>query len=72
MGLTISVNNNKESSEKYKILDNEETLTKTIIEPVTKTLTETESMTTVNDSKNTNNFQCPNQHLNCKNQRCWW
>ena len=70
MGLTVSVNNNTESSEKYKILDNEETLIEPLTEPIIEPLTE--SMTTVNDSKNTNNFQCPNQHINCKNQRCWW
>lgn len=78
MGLTISVNNNTESREKYKILDNEEPITEPstelITEPITEPLAESmaESIKMVNDSENTDNFRCPNQHLNCKNQRCWW
>ena len=98
MGLTMSTNNNTESSEKYKILDNQLEQTDTNMNKYMDTdininnnklhSSSTHNNNTVNniiinnDTMNNtinseitskqNLFQCPNQHINCKNQRCWW
>jgi hypothetical protein len=67
MGSTISMNKTK-PSEKYVIKDrenNEETYT-----DISYILNNTSEKPV--SSKDKTQFICPNQHLNCKNERCWW
>ena len=79
MGSTISINKTK-SNEKYLIKDREKN--KEIYTDISYVFNTDTSYLLNNTSENTSEkpvtskdktqFKCPNNHSNCKNQRCWW